>query len=188
MSESGRTPSLLRFYINFIFNCNANICWLAGNFCRKFIFSFGFLLGFFVFFFSKFHMKYFYPASKVAGCPDPILLQFRLSFCNLIQCFIKESLPLFFCLFFSASFSPPLFLCLFFSLTFSPVYSLTFFPPFSLSLYLSLSPSCSLPPSLSLFHPTFSLAFPPLSFLRSFVPSLSFECSDFAVPAAIIYF
>lgn len=174
MSESGRTPSLLRFYINFIFNCNANICWLAGNFCRKFIFSFGFLLGFFVFFFSKFHMKYFYPASKVAGCPDPILLQFRLSFCNLIQCFIKESLPLF--------------LCLFFSLTFSPVFSLTFFPPFSLSLYLSLSPSCSLPPSLSLFHPTFSLAFPPLSFLRSFVPSLSFECSDFAVPAAVIYF
>lgn len=146
MSESGRTPSLLRFYINFIFNCNANICWLAGNFCRKFIFSFGFLLGFFVFFFSKFHMKYFYPASKVAGCPDPILLQFRLSFCNLIQCFIKESLPLF--------------LCLFFSLTFSPDFSLTFFPPFSLSLYLSLSPTCSLPP-LSLFHPTFSLAFPP---------------------------
>lgn len=146
MSESGRTPSLLRFYINFIFNCNANICWLAGNFCRKFIFSFGFLLGFFVFFFSKFHMKYFYPASKVAGCPDLILLQFRLSFCNLIQCFIKESLPLFLCLFFSAPFSLPLFLSHFFSCFLS--HFLSPFLPLALSLPFSL-----------LLSSSFSLAF-----------------------------
>lgn len=153
MSESGRTPSLLRFYINFIFNCNANICWLAGNFCRKFIFSFGFLLGFFVFFFSKFHMKYFYPASKVAGCPDPILLQFRLSFCNLIQCFIKESLPLFLSHFFSCFLSHflspflPLALSLPFSFLLSSSFSLAFsshffsrFPfPFIPSLFRALA-------------------------------------------------
>lgn len=158
MSESGRTPSLLRFYINFIFNCNANICWLAGNFCRKFIFSFGFLLGFFVFFFSKFHMKYFYPASKVAGCPDPILLQFRLSFCNLVQCFIKESLPLFLCLFFfSASFSLSLFLLFSLSLSF-PLSPSRFISPFlPLALFLLLS-RFFIPLFLSLSLPFHSFA------------------------------
>lgn len=179
MSESGRTPSLLRFYINFIFNCNASICWLAGNFCRKFIFSFGFLLGFFCFLFQQVSHEIFLSSIKGSRMPRPNLTSVQVEFLQSYSMLYKRI---------SASFFLPLFLCLFFSLTFSPVFSLTFFPPFSLSLYLSLSPSRSLPPSLSLFHPTFSLAFPPLSFLRSFVPSLSFECSDFTVPAAVIYF